>query len=51
MTGTALAVEHFSLHAGHTSGTDVAPLTDLGALRFCRGASDDRITDLASIKE
>jgi hypothetical protein len=51
MTGTTLAVEHFSLHAAHASGSDVALLTDPGALPLCRGTPADRITDLASIEE
>jgi hypothetical protein len=52
MTGTALVAEHFSDHALHASGRDVALLTDPGALPLCRGgAPGDRITDLASIEE
>jgi hypothetical protein len=52
ITGTALAVEHFSDHALHASGRDIALLTDPGALPLCRGgAPGDRITDLASIEE
>lgn len=51
-TATALAVEHFSHHAAHASGSDMVLLTDPGALPLCRGGTPaDRITDLASIKE
>ena len=47
MTAAALAVEHFSHHAAHASGSGMALLAGAEALPLCRSsAPSDRITHL-----